>query len=184
MVKLLQHQRRKSSKLHKGLVRKFEGPFSVVKRIGKVAYRVALPPSMGIHPVFHVSLLKPFRADVEEPSRGIDHRGPTRYPPTPPKPIESILAHRVVPRAGVVPRHTEYLVKWAGLPDSETSWESEQQLWNQQVAIQRYRAEGLRTVPNLTGGGCDTIASQPGHHHRDGMTRPGPAAAPHTIPVL
>ena len=46
---------------------KFLGPFQVVKRIGDLAYRLALHPSMGrTHDVFHVSLLRPFKASREE----------------------------------------------------------------------------------------------------------------------
>ena len=37
---------------------RFIGPFEILERIGTVAYRLALPPSMsGVHEVFHVSLL-------------------------------------------------------------------------------------------------------------------------------
>lgn len=39
------------------------GPFSIMKRVGAVAYQLALPPTMKIHPVFHVSLLKNYRGE-------------------------------------------------------------------------------------------------------------------------
>ena len=41
------------------LLPRFIGPFEILKRVGAVAYRLALPPSMsGVHEVFHVSMLR------------------------------------------------------------------------------------------------------------------------------
>ena len=37
------------------------GPFQVIKQINKVAYRLDLPPSIKIHPIFHVSLLELYK---------------------------------------------------------------------------------------------------------------------------
>ena len=43
---------------------KFIGPFEVLKRVGVVAYRLALPPSLsGVHEVFHVSMLRKYTTD-------------------------------------------------------------------------------------------------------------------------
>jgi hypothetical protein len=42
------------------LAARFCGPFEILKRIGPVAYRIALPTSMNVHNVFHVSLLKKY----------------------------------------------------------------------------------------------------------------------------
>ena len=47
----------------------FCGPFEVLSRIGLVAYELALPPSMKVHNVFHVSLLKKY---VHDPNHLVD----------------------------------------------------------------------------------------------------------------
>ncbi|XP_071717993.1 DNA oxidative demethylase ALKBH2-like [Rutidosis leptorrhynchoides] len=54
MVKLLPQQFKTFRKVHKGLIRRYEGPFPVIGRVGKVSYRVELPPKLKIHPVFHM----------------------------------------------------------------------------------------------------------------------------------
>ena len=40
------------------------GPFEILERVGTVAYRLALPPSMsGVHEVLHVSMLRKYTSD-------------------------------------------------------------------------------------------------------------------------
>ena len=43
---------------------RFNGPFEILERVGTVAYRLALLPSMsGVHEVFHVSMLRRYTPD-------------------------------------------------------------------------------------------------------------------------
>ena len=43
---------------------RFIGPFEILERVGTVAYRLALLPSMtGVHEVFHVSMLRRYTRD-------------------------------------------------------------------------------------------------------------------------
>jgi hypothetical protein len=46
------------------LAARFCGPFEILERIGPVSYMIALPTSMSVHNVFHVSLLKKYIPDV------------------------------------------------------------------------------------------------------------------------
>ena len=49
---------------HRKLLPRFIGPFEILERLGIVAYRLALPPSMsGVHEVFHVSKLLRYTPD-------------------------------------------------------------------------------------------------------------------------
>ena len=46
------------------LLPRFIRPFEILERVGTVAYRLALPPSMsGVHKVFHVSMLQKYTPD-------------------------------------------------------------------------------------------------------------------------
>ena len=68
MVKLLPQQFKAFRKVHKGLIRKYEGPYKVTKRVGNVSYKLELPANLKIHPVFHVSMLKPYHEDQDDPT--------------------------------------------------------------------------------------------------------------------
>ena len=44
--------------------RRFIGPFEILSRVGEMAYKLALPPSLStVHPVFHASMLQKYIPD-------------------------------------------------------------------------------------------------------------------------
>ena len=48
----------------------FIGPFEVLERVGMVAYRLALPPSLSsVHAIFHVSMLQKY---IPDPTHVVD----------------------------------------------------------------------------------------------------------------
>ena len=69
----------KRGKLSPGFIR----PFEILERVGTVAYRLALPPSMsGVHEVFHVPMLQRYTQDpahvVDWGEIEVDTDGPSR----------------------------------------------------------------------------------------------------------
>ncbi|KAH9726762.1 Endonuclease [Citrus sinensis] len=128
LIKLLPQQFKTLRKVHKGLVRRYEGPFRVVRRVGNVSYQLQLPPRLKIHPVFHVSLVKPYHEDMRDPSCGESRSAPTTVVTAFDKDVDYIIADRTVSRRGV-PAHSEYLVKWKNLLESEATWKREDDLW-------------------------------------------------------
>jgi hypothetical protein len=98
------------------LLPKWVGPFEIQKVIGKGAYKLVLPDTMKVHPVFHVSLLKAFHSDgrVQPPDPLIIDGEEEFF-------VERILDHRFVKRGRKV--CPEYLVKWRGYGTEHNSWE-------------------------------------------------------------
>ena len=139
LLKLIPQQFKSFRKVHKGLVRKYEGPFPILGRVGKVSYKVELPSRLKIHPVFHVSNLKPYHEDKEDSGRGISTRTPTTVVTFYDREVKYIMADRVMRKKNFKP-YKEYLVKWKGLPKSEASLEPANTLWQFQKQIEQFRA--------------------------------------------
>ncbi|KAI6674685.1 hypothetical protein NL676_002591 [Syzygium grande] len=104
---------------------RYYGPFPVEERVGQVAYRLSLPTSSRIHPVFHCSLLKPYMASHSTkvhplPEAVVDHQ-PIH------KPL-AILGHRVIMKDSKPV--SQVLVQWQDLAPDDSSWEDEHLLDN------------------------------------------------------
>lgn len=98
---------------------KYVGPFPVVSKVGKVAYKLQLPPHVKVHAVFHVSQLKRFRGELPaEPHIPYWFQGTySRSYPFP----EAILSRRIQKKANKA--GVQFLVKWLGVPEEEATWE-------------------------------------------------------------
>ncbi|KAJ4757403.1 polyprotein [Rhynchospora pubera] len=97
---------------------RYYGPFKVERRIGTVAYLLALPPTTRIHPVFHCSLLKPYHGHATPHVHDLPNLAEDNHPVH--QPI-AILARRTILRNGEsVP---QALIQWSGLLLEDSSWE-------------------------------------------------------------
>jgi hypothetical protein len=104
------------------LAPKYTGPFTITHQISDLAYKLELPDHMRIHPVFHISQLKPYRPN-----------DPARFPgrPEPPPPtlvsdadpsysIDQVIDQRQVGRQNRL--RTQYLVTYRDQPFHEARW--------------------------------------------------------------
>ena len=92
---------------------RYAGPFPVLERIGKVAYRLQLPAGARIHDVFHVGLVKPFRGEPQAATPALLRTSDGRLLPGPAKVLRAQL------RRGV----WYLLIQWEGLPEEDATWE-------------------------------------------------------------
>lgn len=97
---------------------RYYGPFAITERVGAVAYKLALPSDCRIHPVFHVSQLKPARGAPLNPSPIPSQLSPTLELTCEP---DQVLAVRRDAQSMTVP--TEVLIKWKNLPEHDATWE-------------------------------------------------------------
>ena len=101
------------------LQRRFVGPFEIVKKISRAAYELRLPDSWLMHPVFHISLLKPWRESIW--SSPVDLQPDDIEPAAKPTyEVERILRWRRVQVGRTKTR--EFLVTWHGYPLEEAMW--------------------------------------------------------------
>lgn len=139
LVKLLSQQFKAFRSLHKGIILRYEGPFEIVGKMGKFFCRLNMPDTLKIHPMFPVSMLKPYHDDANVQNRGVLTRAPPVMTKSYDKEIKEVLASKEVRKRGV-PRQTHFLIKWKGLPETKVTWVPEDELWQFRKALRVYSA--------------------------------------------
>ena len=113
----------------KKLENKFLGPFDVVERIGKQAYRLKLPDRLKqLHDVFHVVLLEPYTARP-----GYEPPAVENIEEDPQWEVEKIVSHRNIKGKD------EYLVKWMGWSQEHNQWMIAEDLNNAETLLEDFK---------------------------------------------
>jgi hypothetical protein len=97
---------------------KYFGPYKIVAKIGKVAYKLELPTTTKIHDVFHVSQLKRFVPENTAVSTDLPVHIQLDSQNLEP---EEIMERRLCKKGSAA--HVQIKVKWTALPLSQATWE-------------------------------------------------------------
>ncbi len=110
----------KQSKKDNKLSSKYYGPYKVLQKISTMAYKLELPASSLVHPIFHVSRLKkdigdklPFQTILSK----LDEEGKIILEP---EIVMEIRTRHLRNRST-----SKYLIKWKNLTTEDSTWEDE-----------------------------------------------------------
>ena len=143
------------------------GPFKILDAISPVAFKLDLPVSWTIHPVFHASLLTPY---VKTNTYGPNYSQPPpdliddeeQYK------VEQIRNHQYHRQS----RTLQYLIKWWGYPESDNTWEPADQVYALDLLWEYHKYQPLESIKGkqnppaktaihtITSSKLPTIASQ------------------------
>ncbi|KAE8820467.1 hypothetical protein D1007_01615 [Hordeum vulgare] len=153
---------------HLKLHSKFYGPFRVLQRIGKHAYKLLLPEGCQLHDTFHVSQLKKHIGPEVVQSPQLPLVGPDGLIKMEP---EAVLERKLIPRrqGSISIPVVRWLIKWVNMPVEEATWEDSAfiqkepgmtvcQIWDGEdlVAAFKHNQEMKRSVqgPHAGEDGC------------------------------
>ena len=101
--------------------------------MGPLTYKLQLPRQWKIHPIFHATLLSPYKEmAIHGPSFSMP-------PPNLINEEEEYEVETIVQRKRVKGGSLQYLVKWVGYLTSENSWQSEEHLENAKEILNAYK---------------------------------------------
>lgn len=127
---------------------KYFGPYQIIAKVGNAAYKLLLPDTANVHPIFHVSQLKraispDLQVIYELPSTNVADK--FRFP-------VKVLQNRLKPQGGHLV--SEVLIQWSSWSASMATWELEEELRHQFPGTPAWgqagsRGEGDVSIPAL-----------------------------------
>jgi len=151
---------------HHKLCFKYFGPFKIIDKIGSVAYKLALPPSSTIHPVFHVSLLKPAPPQSTPVSSELPDTDDALQI------LEEVLQTRIHQHGtSTVP---QFLIKWSNMIEDMATWEDAEFIKQRFPASPAWGQAGAQGVGGVSipHAGSPSAATRPRRGKRDRRTNP------------
>ena len=125
---------------------KWLGPFRIIKKVSRVAYKIFIPKDdkIKIHPVVHIANLKKY---VENPEKFLDREGWSIPQPVKDSQNETVYLVDDILAVKTVRGKREFLIKWTGYEDP--SWETES-LMRESIDFAAHVDEFLESVSSGT----------------------------------
>ena len=130
------------------------GPYEIEEVVGPLNYRLNLPPTVRIHPVFHVSLLSPLKPDhipgrTHEEPPVVEVEGEEEWE------VEEIRDSRL--HYG----KCQYLVKLFGYDNSHCSWEPVANVKNAKEAVKAFHDKNSSAPRSLARAVFESLPFKP-----------------------
>ncbi|WVZ69477.1 hypothetical protein U9M48_018253 [Paspalum notatum var. saurae] len=117
--------------------------YEIIDKIGAVAYKLKLPESSSIHPVFHVSQLKKAPAADQQVSPELPAADLSTQIPL------KVLQRQMVSRDGAMIK--QVLIQWSGMPEALATWEDLEPLQQCFPRAPAWRQAGIQGRGSVTG---------------------------------
>ena len=107
------------------------GPFKITEKIGSRSFKLELPHTIKIHPVFHINLLEPYQQNPIE-GRPVENLPPVIIDEQEEYEVESIIDSRIHRNK------LQYLVHWKGYSIMDRTWEPEENLTHCEEMLKQF----------------------------------------------